>query len=52
MGNNLLIISKNVTYSNSENILYADVIKMNTISRDIKIFMHNSKDKVLVQNIN
>ena len=52
MENNLLIISKNVTYSNSENILYADVIKMNTISRDIKIFMHNSKDKVLVQNIN
>ena len=52
MNNNLLIISKNVTYSNSENILYADVIKMDTISKDIKIFMHNSKDKVLVQNIN
>ena len=28
MNNNLLIISKNVTYSNSENILYADVINV------------------------
>ncbi len=52
MEKNLLIVSKNVVYSNPENILYADVIKMNTISKDIKILMHDSKDKVLVQNIN
>ena len=52
MINNLLIISKDVVYSNSENILYADIIKMNTISNDIEILMHNSNDKVLIKNLN
>ena len=52
MVNNLLIVSKNVIYTNSENILFADVIKMNTTTKDINIIMHNSEDKVLVQSLN
>ena len=52
MANNLLIISKNVVYTNQENILKADVIKLNIITKDTKIFMHNSKDQVSVEGIN
>ena len=52
MVNSLLIVSKNVIYTNSENILFADVIKMNTTTKDINIIMHNSEDKVLVQSLN
>ena len=52
MINNLLIISKNVVYTNQENILKADVIKINTITKDTKIFMHNSKDRVSIEGLN
>ena len=46
---NKLIISKNVVYTNLENILKADVIELNTITKDTKIFMHNSKSKVIIK---
>ena len=46
---NKLIISKNVVYTNLENILKADVIELNTITKDTKIFMYNSKSKVIIQ---
>ena len=46
---NLLIISKNVVYTNPNNILKADVIELDTITKDTKIFMHNSKDKVNIE---
>ena len=49
MANNLLIISKNVVYTNQENILKADVIELNIITKDTKIFMHNSKDQVSIE---
>ena len=39
-----MIISKNVVYTNTENMLKADVVEMN-ITKDTKIFMHNSKNK-------
>ena len=52
MANNLLIISKNVVYTNQENILKADVIKLNIITKDTKIFMHNSKDQVSIEGMN
>ena len=52
MANNLLIISKNVVYTNQENILKADVIKLDIITKDTKIFMHNSKDQVSVEGLN
>ena len=49
---NLLIISKNVVYTNPTNILKADVVEIDTITNDTKIFMHNSKDKVNIESRN
>ena len=49
---NLMTISKNVIYSNPENILKADVIELNIITKDTKIFMHNSKDQVNIESRN
>ena len=49
MKKNLLIISKNVVYTNPTNILKADVVQLDTITKDTKIFMHNSKDKVNIE---
>ena len=51
MLNNLIIISRNVIYENLENILKADVIELDTITKDTKIFMHNSKKKVNIKSI-
>ncbi len=52
MNKNLLIISKNVVYTNPDNILKADVIEMNTITKNTKIFMHDSKDNVNIESQN
>ena len=52
MKKNLLIISKNVVYTNPTNILKADVVELDTITNDTKIFMHNSKDKVNIESRN
>ena len=52
MKKNLLIISKNVVYTNPTNILKADVVELDTITKDTKIFMHNSKDKVNIESRN
>ena len=49
---NILIISKNVVYTNPNNILKADVVQLDTITKDTKIFMHNSKDKVNIESLN
>ena len=49
---NLLIISKNVVYTNPTNILKADIVELDTITKDTKIFMHNSKDKVNIESRN
>ena len=46
---NILIISKNVVYTNPENILKADIIELNTITKDTKISMYNSKNKVNIK---
>ena len=52
MKKNLLIISKNVVYTNPDNILRADVVELDTITRDTKIFMYNSKKKVNIESRN
>ena len=52
MMNNLLIMSKNVIYTNPNNILKADVVELNTITKDTKIFMYNSTEKVEVKRKN
>ena len=48
---NLLIISRNVVYKNFENTMRADVIELDTTTKDTKIFMYNSNQKVNVTNI-
>ncbi len=52
MMNNLLIMSKNVIYTNPNNILKADVVELNTITKDTKIYMYNSTKKVEVKSKN
>ena len=52
MMKNLLIISKNVVYTNPENILKADVVELDTLTKDTKIFMHNYKEKIVVKSRN
>ena len=52
MKKNLLIISKNVVYTNPNNILKADVVELDTITKDTKIFMYDSKDQVNVESRN
>ena len=51
MNNNKMIISKEVVYTNQENILRADVIEMNIKTKDTIIFMYEEKKKVNIQNI-
>ena len=51
MMKNLLIISRNVVYKNLENTMTADVIELDTTTKDTKIFMYNSNEKVNVTNI-
>jgi len=51
MMKNLLIISRNVVYKNLENTMKADVVELNTITKDTKIFMYNSNEQVNVTNI-
>ena len=52
MKKNLLIISKNVVYTNPTNILKADVVELDTITKNTKIFMYDSKDKVDIESRN
>ena len=51
MMKDLLIISRNVVYKNLENTMKADVIELDTITKDTKIFMYNSSEQVNVTNI-
>ena len=45
-------ISKNVIFTNLDNILEADVIEMNLQTKDTKIFMHETKNQVNIKNKN
>ena len=51
MMKNLLIVSRNVVYKNLENTMKADVIELDTTTKNTKIFMYNSKEQVNVTNI-
>ena len=51
MMKNLLIISRNVVYRNLENTMMADVIELDTTTKDTKIFMYNLNEQVNVTNI-
>ena len=52
LNRNTMIVSKEVIYSNLENILKADVIEVNIETKDIKIFMHESEKKVNLKSKN
>ena len=49
---NSMIISKNVTYTNLNNALEADVIEINIKTKDTKIFMHEKEKKVIIKSKN
>lgn len=49
---NRMIISKNIVFTNSENILKADVIEMDVKTKDTKIYMHEVNKKVNLKNKN
>jgi hypothetical protein len=51
MMKNLLIVSRNVVYKNLGNTMKADVIELDTTTKDTKIFMYNSDEQVNVTNI-
>ena len=42
-----MIISKNIVFTNLENILKADVIELNIKTKDTKIFMYENKKKLI-----
>ena len=46
------MISKNVVYTNIENILYADIIEMNIKTKDIQISMYEKDKKVQIKSKN
>ena len=47
---NTMIISKDVIYTNINNILKADVIEMDIKTKDTKIYMYENKKKVNIRN--
>jgi LPS export ABC transporter protein LptC len=49
---NSMIVTKDVVYTNINNILKADVMEMNLTTKDVKIFMHSENNKVNIKNIN
>lgn len=51
MMKDLLIISRNVVYKNLENTMKADVIELNTTTKDTKIFRYDSNNKVNISSI-
>ena len=50
--NNLGIFTTNVVYTGENTNLFADKIEMNLITKDTKIFMIDSKKKVLIKGTN
>ncbi len=47
-----MVISRNVVYTNNENILKTDVIEIDIKTKNTKIFMFDEKKKVNIKNIN
>ena len=49
---NLMVISRNIVYTNLENIVSADVLEMNIKTKDTKIYMYENKEKVNIKTLN
>ena len=47
-----MLISKKVVYTNLENILKADVIEIDILTKESKIFMYESQKKVNIKSKN
>jgi hypothetical protein len=47
-----MIISRNVVYTNNENILKADLIEINIETKDTKILMYEEEKKVNIKSKN
>ena len=52
LNRNTMIMSKNVIYTNPENILKADVVEMNLDTKNTKVFMYKSNEKVNIKSKN
>ena len=52
MARGSIIVSKNVIYTNSENILRTDLIEVDINTKDTKINMYNSNDKINIKSRN
>jgi len=52
MNRNTMIVSKNVIFTNFDNILKADVIEMDLKTKDTKIFMYEKNNQVNIKNKN
>ena len=46
------MVSKNIVFTTGENVLKADVIEIDTKTKDTKIFMHEENKKVNIKNRN
>ena len=49
---NLMVISRDIIYTNPQNVLLADVLEMNIQTKDTKIFMYENKNKVNIKSKN
>ena len=47
---NRMIISRNIVFTNLENILKGDVVEINIETKDTKIFMYEKEKKVNIKN--
>ena len=52
LNRNTMIMSRNVIYTNHKNILEADVIEMNLDTKNTKVFMYKSNEKVNIKSKN
>jgi len=49
---NLILMKENLIFKNPDSMLKADVIEIDTISKDSKIFMYSDKKKINIQKFN
>ena len=47
-----MVISRDIVYTNLDNVLVADVLEMNIETKDTKIYMYENKKKVNIKNKN
>ena len=47
--NNMIEVYGNIVFKSDNNILYADKVTLNMITKNLKILMNNEKDDILVK---